>query len=330
MTMVREGTSYEELQKAYQKLELENKRLLDELEASYSQMHVILMENRREKEITYQELEKRLEDMERLYNELSEKENMLVHLEKLSSIGQFITELIHELSSPLTAITLQAQITALQAPNSQVQKQLEVIKENAERMATLLNRFKAMAYKGQESFEEISLNAVIEETTNTLEVLKPKKIGLQLELPEGNLPILGDKYQIQQILLNLAKNSFDAMRDTGGELKIKLSRINLSTVKLLFEKPLYFERSPEEWLKTQRKCRFFALLTVKDNGCGIPENVLKNIFEPFFTTKERGKGTGLGMAITSEIMQRHNGLIAVASVPNKGTTFFCLFPVLKA
>jgi signal transduction histidine kinase len=308
-------------------LAMENQRLLNELESAYVKMERILEESNQEKKIAYSELQKKFDSLENLYQELSNKENLLIHMEKLSSIGQFITELIHELSSPLTAITLQTQLAALKEHPVGIKKQFKNVEEQAEKMSNLLNRFKSMAYKGKEAFKEFDLNQNVQECVETVEIIKPKSMNLKTEYCTAELPVKGDPYQTNQIFLNLAKNAFDAMEDFGNILWVKTHKLTSDNI---FDSDLIglsFCQPEEEWEKILAKSNQFALVEFQDTGSGIPDDIMCEIFQPFFTTKERGKGTGLGLAISRDIAVRHGGNLAVKSKLGEGTTFQFLLPL---
>lgn len=305
----------------------ENKRLLNELESAYINMERILEEANREKEIAYKELQSKFDSLENLYQELSKKENLLIHMEKLSSIGQFITELIHELSSPLTAITLQTQLAAFKNNSEEVKDQFKNIEDQARKMSNLLNRFKSMAYKGKESFKEFDLNHNVKECVETVEIIKPKRMKIVTEYSTDTLPVFGDPYQTTQIFLNLAKNAFDAMEEGGEKLIVRIRRWDAAKIKSEGVMGQSFCQVKEDWEKILDNSKEIGMVEFQDEGCGIPAEIMEEIFQPFFTTKERGKGTGLGLAISRDIAYRHGGNLAVKSTVGEGTTFQFLMPL---
>ncbi|MFZ0391168.1 MAG: HAMP domain-containing sensor histidine kinase [Calditrichia bacterium] len=312
-----------------EELQRENRLLLEELETAYSRMEQIIENSNLEKAIAYRELQKKFDSLENLYVELSQKENMLIHMEKLSSIGQFITELIHELSSPLTAITLQAQMAQMGELPAKTGQQFNVIEQHADRMNNLLSRFRAMAYKGKEAFKSIDVNQNLRETLETIEIIKPKKIRIHSRLCDIPLWILGDSYQLGQIYLNLSKNAFDAMKDGGETLTVTSKKISSSHAARSSGIGRVYTLKNEEWEMLLNKFEEFALIEFCDEGSGIAPDLIKNLFQPFFTTKERGKGTGLGLSISGDIAQRHNGNLAVKSTPGAGTTFQLILPLCQ-
>jgi signal transduction histidine kinase len=312
-----------------EQLEIENKRLLDELELAYQKIEIILEESNREKEVTYRELQHKFETLQQLYKELSRKENLLVHMEKLSSIGEFITELVHEINNPLSAIRMQAELAMMENNTESVKKQFSTILTNSDKMIKLLESFRSMAYKGKEEFQIFDLNESLAECCETIAILKPKKLTLKTNLFAGKLPINGDVYQIHQVILNISKNAFDAMKKENSYLKIdtrKISSHQLRTSKSIGS----IQCLPaNKWNRLLEKVKAFALIEISDNGTGIDPNNLKSIFQSFFTTKERGKGTGLGLSISRDIAFRHGGNLAVKSRLGKGTTFQFFLPLLS-
>lgn len=312
---------------SYEELKAENEHLLAELELAYTNMERVVQEANFEKEIAYKELQKKFDSLESLYSELSKKENMLVHLEKLSSIGQFITELIHEVSSPMTVISLQSQMALLKNIPDSEKQDFRVILENSNRVKNLLERFKAMAYKGKEDFKTFDLNRSLSVCLETVELIKPKNKQIETSFCEGELPVYGDQHQIDQIVLNLSKNAFDAMKRRGTILRVETRKISRETIqegKSIGYCPV---QTDYDWPAQLENNSDFALAEFIDEGSGIEPDLMQNLFQPFYTTKERGKGTGLGLSISRDIATRHNGNLAVKSIAGKGTTFQLLIPI---
>jgi len=157
----------------------------------------------------------------------------------------------------------------------------------------------------------LDLNEVVAQTTKMLQRILGEDISLGSKYAPDLPLIRADVGMIEQILLNLAVNSRDAMPN-GGRLVIA------TAVEVLDEKQV--GRNPSAVAGQ------YVHLAVTDTGCGIPVEHLSRIFEPFFTTKEIGKGTGLGLATVYGIVQQHLGWITVDSVVGQGTTFHIHFP----
>ena len=309
-------------------LKNENRLLLAELEEAYKNMETILVQTEREKEITYRELEQKYQALQNTYTELSRKENMLIHMEKLSSIGQFITEIVHELKNPLTVISAAADIALLNDLPDESQNVINKIPEQINRMLALLGRFKAMAYKEKEKFEFIDINKNLYDFMETLDLITPKSIKVSFELCDQELLVKGDNYQLIQIYLNLAKNAFDVLDSKKNpQLIIKTKLIKRSEVKKIQTE--HCCQKPDKWKNILRSVDKFALIEFIDNGPGIPEENMQYLFDTFFTTKERGKGTGLGLSISKDIAIKHNANIIFNSKTGRGTVVRICIPMIE-
>ncbi len=309
-------------------LKNENRILLAELEEAYKNMETILVQTEREKEITYRELEQKYRTLQNTYTELSRKENMLIHMEKLSSIGQFITEIVHELKNPLTVISAAADIALLNDLSDESRSVINKIPEQVKRMLALLGRFKAMAYKEKEKFKCIDINKNLSDFIETLDLITPKSISITFDLSEDELIVKGDIYQLTQIYLNLAKNAFDILEGKHNpKLKIRTKMMTSAEVKK--NQMEYFCQKPDIWKNNLRSVDKFALIEFIDNGPGIPEENMQFLFDTFFTTKERGKGTGLGLSISMDIANKHNANIVFNSKVGEGTAVQIFIPITE-
>ena len=307
---------------------IENQRLLHELEIVYQNMERILEESNKEKEIAYFELQKKFEAFESLYNELSKKENMLIHMEKLSSIGQFISELVHELRTPLHVISVQTQLSLIGHLSDENKKQFQSIAESVAKMNNLIKHFSSMAYKGSEDFQVFNLNLIMAECLGTIEIIKPKRIKIETHLSEEKLMVKGDPYPLQQIFFNLAKNAFDAMKNQGTLLKVATLKINSKSVSPLPDETTVYCQTENKWNNILAKTSEFACVSFVDQGSGISNDEMGRVFQPFYTTKEKGQGTGLGLSIASDIAVRHGGNLALSSILGQGTTFKLFLPII--
>ena len=294
-------------------LTLENKRLLSELEIAYKNMEMILKQSDREKAIAYEALQQKFQALEDLYDEMTQKENMLIHLEKLSSIGQFIAEIVHELNSPLTAISGQVEVALMMDPPEELREQLSKIPKQVKRMADLLRRFREMAHKGKEDFQWFDLNQNISDCLKTIEIVKPKNIKISARFCDDTLIVNGDPYQIGQIALNLAKNAFDSLQGHGDSLRVETRKVSGDWIRNSDECGNIYCQPESVWDEILMETKQFALVEFKDDGSGVDPDHLQHLFDAFYTTKERGKGTGLGLSISSDIATRHSGNLAAVS-----------------
>jgi signal transduction histidine kinase len=226
---------------------------------------------------------------------------------QLASIGQLAAGIAHEINNPLALINETAgYIKDLFVIKEQYRKDQELLEnidyilEAVERCGTITRQLLGFARKFGVNIQKVNLKKVILDVLNFHnKEAEYRNIKIHVDVPEDNLAIETDRGKLQQILLNLVNNAFQAV-DNGCRVDIHASH-----------------NGPDK-----------VGITISDNGCGMPQENLPKIFEPFFTTKERGTGTGLGLAITYGLVKKLNGNIAVESKENEGTTFTITLPTL--
>ena len=248
-----------------------------------------------------EELEKKVEERTR---QLETAQAQLVQAEKLATIGNLAGGVAHEINNPLTAVLTNAQILKMTA-NPDDLESISLIEEGAKRCQTIIQSLLKYARKsgGAESpHVSVHLGEVIQSVCSLLAYqLKQENIDVSLRL--GRIPpIEGVSNELEQVLTNLIVNSRDAIRAQGHPGKIVI------------------ETQPFNG-RVQVK--------VSDNGHGISKEIIGKIFDPFFTTKDVGSGTGLGLAVSHSIMEKHRGKIHVESKEGVGTTFVLEFPAAK-
>jgi len=228
------------------------------------------------------------------------------HTSKLASIGRLAAGIAHEINNPLAVINekagLMKDILQLIADFPNKEKFLSIvfsITDSVDRCRTITQRLLGFARRMDVSLEIIDINETIKEVIGFLEKeILYRNVHLDMNLSENLPKIESDRGLFQQVFLNIANNAIDALKD-GGTLAIATGKKDEDTLQVI----------------------------IRDNGHGIPKEVLKHIFEPFFTTKEKGKGTGLGLSISYGIMQKLGGTILVESEVDKGSTFTVEVPV---
>lgn len=234
--------------------------------------------------------------------------------QKMEAIGTLAGGVAHDFNNILTviqgyaALLLSGGLTAGESADSALQ-----IARAAERAAALTQQLLIFGRKQAMEPSDIDLNEVVAGLTKMLRRIVGEDISLQSDYA-SNLPwIHGDAGMLEQVLLNLAINSRDAMPE-GGRLIISTGTETIT------EKQA--QQNPES---LPGACVY---LSVSDSGTGIPPEHLPHVFEPFYTTKEAGKGTGLGLATAYSIVKQHRGWTTVTSEVNKGTTFRIYFPAV--
>jgi PAS domain S-box-containing protein len=234
--------------------------------------------------------------------------------QKMEAFGQLAGGVAHDFNNLLTII--EGHVALLQLKESTTTEQangLAEIAKAAERAANLTRQLLTFSRRQLFQPKPVDLNEVVANTTKMLQRLIGEHIGLETHFAPGGAPITADPNMMEQILINLAVNSRDAM-PKGGRLIIQTAAVTIGAADV--------QANPKA------RPGDFIRLSVTDTGCGIAPKEMKHIFEPFFTTKEIGKGTGLGLATVFGIMMQHHGWIEVKSKVNEGTTFHIYMPRL--
>jgi two-component system NtrC family sensor kinase len=275
-----------------QRIEIKGRDEIASLGASFNQMEERLQETLRSLELA----------MQRLH----EKQAQLIETEKFAVIGKFAAGVAHEINNPLAIINekagLMKDIIELSEDFPNKDKflgLLDAVFNSVNRCRVITHRLLGFARRTDIIPEAIDINNLIKEVLKFLEKeILFKGIRLESNLRRDLPELETDRIQLQQVFLNIIKNAIDAVEE-GGFIRIS----------------------------TDIKDDNIVRVSIKDNGHGIPKEILKHIFEPFFTTKEKGKGTGLGLSITYGIIKRLGGNIFVESEVNKGTTFTVEIPI---
>ena len=230
----------------------------------------------------------------------------LLHSQKQASIGRLAAGVAHEINNPLTGVlTYTHMLLRRKDLNEEVRSDLKTIAGSTERVRKIVKGLLDFSRQTELDPEPTDFNKLVRSTLTPLEnQALVKGVGLIFD-PGYDLPtIILDRSQFQGVLVNLVINALDAT-EPGGEVSISTGKCP-------------FEGNPE---------KEGVEIVVKDNGCGIPPENLDRLFTPFFTTKEVGQGTGLGLAVSFGIIQRHGGIIKVQSEVNEGSIFHIWLPV---
>jgi signal transduction histidine kinase len=261
-----------------------------------------------------------------MLKELELRQRHIVQSEKLASLGTLLSGVAHELNNPLSNISSSCQILMEEIDDADIVYKKELLSQIDEQTDRARNIVRSLLeFSREKAFkrELLQLRSLFEETIGFVKGQVPANIAITLDIPV-EIALYADKQRIQQAFLNLVKNAIDAMGD-NGDISIKASSHN-ATDKAGEEAEIY------NYLKYHGKCTLeedTVDIMIKDNGPGIPQEILSKIFDPFFSTKDVGKGSGLGLFIVHEIIEEHDGCIAVDSKMNEGTTFLIRLPLHK-
>jgi two-component system NtrC family sensor kinase len=255
------------------------------------------------------EMGKLCEAIDSMAEAVANREQQLAHLtrqqigqsEKLAAIGRLAAGIAHEINNPLTGVLTFAHMLRQKANmDPQDLEDLDVILRETTRVREIVRGLLDFARESPSTRQPLDLNEVVERTMTLIRSQKGfHKVQLAEDLDGELPPVVGDRNQLQQVLLNLCLNACEAMQG-GGVLSV---------------------RTRSEGGR--------VALEVSDTGCGIKPEHLAKIFDPFFTTKPVGKGTGLGLSVSYGIVEQHGGTLEVASEEGRGTSFTVRLPTVE-
>jgi signal transduction histidine kinase/CheY-like chemotaxis protein len=250
--------------------------------------------------------ERRLGRVE-VYREITAQrmfQSRMQRAEKLASLGQRVTGIMHELSNPLTTILGNAQRMILREDAGTPRAESHRILEEAQRATAILRQLLYLSRDARPERGLVSLNELVERTVDLQKgTLTGRSLSLKVDTAERLPRVEGDFGQLQQVLLNLLQNAQQAIEQSG--------------------------RGSTIGVRTSTAAPGRVRLEVWDDGPGIPEALQARIFDPFFTTKPEGIGTGLGLAIVNGFIRQHGGSISVHCPPESGTRFVVELPAAE-
>jgi PAS domain S-box-containing protein len=239
----------------------------------------------------------------KLLEKLSATQAELIQAVKIRALGDLVTGVAHEINNPLMASdTFLHLLEEDLDDNLKLKKRVLLIKECNRRIQDIVKKLKEFSRKAEVEFIDMDVNDAVQSVVEiTRQQLLNQGIEVKLTLGRGLPKVLGDKNQIEQVLLNLISNARDAME---GKSKKELVIQTLLSQKGRLVK-----------------------ICIRDTGIGMSKEQIEKIFNPFFTTKDPDKGIGLGLSICYRIIEAHQGKIEVKSTLKKGTEFIVSLPV---
>jgi two-component system NtrC family sensor kinase len=232
-------------------------------------------------------------------------QQQLAQSEKMSSLGQMISGVAHELNNPLASVLGYAQLLGAQNSDEQTAKKMKVLMQEAQRCQKIVRNLLSFARRWEPEQVSLSLNEVIESVLALMRYqLRVDGVDLHAELSRDLPAIRGDTHQLQQALVNLLTNAQQSILQAGDSGTIDLCSRRLEDGSVRLE--------------------------VRDSGPGVPEEIRPRIFDPFFTTKSEGSGTGLGLSLVYGIVTSHGGLIEYQPGEDGGACFLITLPAGKA
>jgi signal transduction histidine kinase len=249
------------------------------------------------------------EHRRRKFSEVQARQRMaeLAHVNRFSMAGELTASIAHEMNQPLGAILTNAETAdeILNSPSPDIAELKDIVKDilqDDRRAGEVIRRMRSLLKRAPFEPKNIDLNDLVRETVEFLSALAiARRVELLSLITPDALPILGDRIQLQQVILNLVVNGIDAMKDTPTENRIIIIRTS--------------------------RVENFAELSVLDHGPGISVDKFKTVFEPFYTSKAEGMGMGLSIART--IVEAHNGLIWAKNRDHGGASFQIRLPLVS-
>jgi PAS domain S-box-containing protein len=246
-----------------------------------------------------------LTEAKRAASEIARQREALAHGEKLTALGSLLAGVAHELNNPLSVVVGQAAMLQELSTDKALSGRAEKIRRAAERCARIVKTFLAMARRRPPEVSATDLNAVIEASVDLVAYgLRTTDVTLELDLGSDLPRMMADSDQTNQVITNLILNAQQALVDRPVPRKLSVVT--------------RFDAARDE-----------IVLTVADNGPGVPAELHQRIFEPFFTTKPTGVGTGVGLSMCQGVVESHGGRIALQDTPGGGATFVVTFPVRR-
>lgn len=237
--------------------------------------------------------------------------------EKMDALGNLAGGIAHDLKNMLFPVLSLTRMVMKDFPEGdRARKRMEMILQAAERAHELVKKIHAFSHKEEMNRQEVDVADMVRGAVDLLRPMLPSSIGLKTEFPaEGDCSVMADVTQIQSVLMNLSSNAADAMEGKTGTLTVSVSRLDAAPEAVVGKMGL-----------SSGPC---ARIVVSDTGEGMDAETLGRIFDPYFTTKEKGKGTGLGLAMVGKIIGEHGGAVTASSVPGEGSAFEIVLPLTE-
>lgn len=211
------------------------------------------------------------------------------NMEKLSTLGEFASKMAHEIGTPLNVIKGTMEIMSEACNCEAAKERIDIVDRQINKINLIIRNYLYATRRPEPNIRKVELKSNVEQIVNELSMIVDENIKFEMDLFEVYVNV--DTIFLEQVIINIIKNSIDAIGINEGIIKISFS---------MEEKSL--------------------IIKISDNGPGIPEEIKDKIFDPFFSTKKSGKGTGLGLAVCKELMESMGGILRFNSKP--GETVF--------
>lgn len=263
---------------------------------------------------------KNLKELNALLENVQKSEDAIAHQERLQIMGTMTGGIAHEFNNFLTPIMGHAELLMMELPEgSDEQDSAKEILEASEKAMDVVKQISSLSRKNVETvYKCIPVKKMMQRALKMITSVCPPQVHLESELQVEQENILGNTTQLNQVLLNICVNAIHAIGKKEGTIHVKCEVISRESLAGFLDKEL-----PDTWTD-------YIYISIRDNGCGMEKETLRQIFDPFFTTKKGGEGTGLGLALVEQIVTSHKGYVFAESQPGVGSCFHIGLPVLQA
>jgi len=242
-------------------------------------------------------------------------EEQLLQAQKMEAIGTLAGGVAHDFNNILGAIMGYAEMLVWDIPDSDdLRQKVQQILSASDRAKELVQQILSFSRQQDQERRPVQIHPIVKEALKLLKASLPSTIEIRQEIMVRRSTVIANPTQIHQVLMNLCTNAAHAMRETGGELTVKLYAEDIG------------ETRAQQYNLTVGR---YLVLAVKDTGHGMSVTAKERIFDPYFTTKKIGEGTGLGLSVTHGIIRAHDGAIIAESEVGKGSTFTAFFPMTE-
>ncbi len=270
-----------------------------------------------------------LKELNGLLEEVHQNEETIAHQQRLQIMGTMTGGIAHEFNNFLTPIMGYAELLLMEFPeDSDEYDSVMEIYEAAEKAKDVVRQISTLSRKNVETvYKEVPAAQMLRRAVKMADSVCPSGIHMENHIDLSDQSILGNATQLHQVILNICVNAVHAIgkknegrkneEKTAGKIEIRGKEMAYQDIEEEIKKHLN-----EAW-------EHYICIEIRDNGCGMDSETLRQIFNPFFTTKKGGEGTGLGLALAEQIVLSHKGYIYAESEKDVGTAFHILLPVME-
>jgi PAS domain S-box-containing protein len=245
--------------------------------------------------------------------EVKRLEERIAHSQKMRAMGELAGGITHDFNNLLQVILGNVEFLLLDGKHdAETRRALESVRDICVRAMGLTKQLATLSRQDVTRPEVFDINDLLRDLTELLGHTLPSSVAMSVNPGDAPLPVHGDRSQLERVLLNLCFNARDAI-ESKGSIRIEAGRRTLHGT----------GHRPDPGLDAGD----YVVITVEDDGHGIPADLLPRIFDPFFTTKEAGTGTGLGLANSYSIVEQHGGTMTVDSTAGEGSRFSIYLPL---